>query len=60
MDEPIKLYTAEEVAEMLNTSIDFIYDRIQDHTFRCYRFGRNRRFSMVQIKDFMEKMEINK
>ena len=60
MEDQIRLYTADEVAEMLNVGRDYVYDRIQDGKLRCYRFGRNRRFSMEQIKDFMKRMEINK
>lgn len=55
-----KLYTADEVAEMLRVRRDYVYDRIQDHKLRCYRLGRKKMISMDQIKDFMDRMEINK
>ena len=60
MEEPVKLYSADEVAEMMNVGRDYIYDRVQDGKLHCYRLGRNRRFSMEQIKEFLERMEINK
>ena len=60
MDDPIKLYTADEVAEMMNVGRDYVYDRVQDGKLQCYRLGRNRRFSMEQIKEFLDRVEINK
>ena len=60
MEETIKLYSADEVAEMMNVGRDYVYDRVQDGKLQCYRLGRNRRFSMDQIKEFLDRMEINK
>ena len=60
MEEPIKLYTADEVAEILRVNRDYVYDRIQDGRLKCYRLGRNKRFSWDQVKDFLDMVEKNK
>ena len=60
MSEVPKLYTASEVAEMLRVKRDYVYDRVQDGRLRCYRLGRKRMFSIEQVKDFMDRTEMNK
>ena len=58
--EPIRLYNVPEVAEMLHVAKDYVYDRVEDGTLRCYRLGRSIRFSMDQVNDHIDRMEINR
>lgn len=58
--ETISLYTVPEVAEMLKVGKDYVYDRVEDKTLRCYRFGRSIRFSMAQVNDYIDRVEMNK
>lgn len=61
MQEEIKLYSALEVSKMLSVSKDYVYDKVNEGKLRCYRVGNKRMmFSLEQIKDFLDHIEINK
>ena len=54
--EDIKVYTVEEVAEILKMSKDYVYDRAAEGTLPCYKLGRELRFTAEHISTFLEKM----
>lgn len=55
--EEIKLYTPEEAAEILHMSIDYVYDKVQEGSLGCFRFGRKIRFSIDHLTSFIESKE---
>lgn len=56
MDE-VKVYTVQEVADILKMTTGYIYDRVEDGSLVCCRLGNKLRFTPEQIKEFLYKKE---
>jgi len=57
MDE-IKVYTVPEVAEILQCTPDYVYDRIREGSMSHFRIGRKIRLNREQIDDYLKTKEV--
>ena len=54
-----RLLTAEEIAEQLQCSTDWIYERVRAGTFPAVRYGRLVRFDQQDVDRWIDAQKVN-